>query len=81
MTATRGWKRINAAELDKVYPGGIRLRIVNLTREVGHRHWNLGVVHDSGRVEWVESGSTRAEVEAMADDVAAVEAEQRAETK
>lgn len=67
-----GWKRINQTELEKVYPGGVRLRIVNLTHELGKRHWNLGVVHANG-VEWVESASTRLEIENAAEVVAETE--------
>jgi hypothetical protein len=76
-TTMSGWKRIHPTELEKVYPGGVRLRLVNLTAEVGKRRWNLGVVREDGRVEWFESGSTRAEVEAFADAAAAEELSQK----
>ncbi len=72
-----GWKRIYPTELEKVYPGGVRLRLVNLTSEIGKRHWNLGIVRENGSVEWFESGSTRAEIEAFADVAAAEELAQR----
>ncbi len=72
-----GWKRICPTELEKVYPSGVRLRLVNLTSEIGKRHWNLGVVLENGSVEWFESGSTRAEVEMFADAAAAEEFSQR----
>ena len=72
---SKGWKRINAEELETTIEG-VRLRLVNLTREIGRRHWNLGVVVDD-KVEWVESGSTRAEAEAWVERTVQAELERR----
>lgn len=56
---------------------GIKIVVANLTREVGKRHWNLGVVDKNGKVEWVESGSTLAEMESWIPQVIEGEKEYR----
>lgn len=63
------WKQVYSGGYRAVIDG-VTIAMDNLTGDVGRRHWNIGVVHQDGRIEWTDSGSTRAEVEAWAQQIA-----------